>query len=446
MNGWCRCAVENHAMPRTIKVNYLARVEGEGALVIRYSGRRPKSVELRIFEPPRFFEAMLRGRELREAPDITARICGICPVAYQMSACHAVEDALGVTVSPEVRALRRLLYTGEWIESHALHVFLLHAPDFLGYPDAVAMAKDHRELVESGLRIKKAGNATVIAVGGREIHPINVRVGGFYRAPDRSTLAALRPELDASLELMGRCLERFSHLEFPEFERDYEFVALRHPEEYPMCEGRIVSNAGLDIAVRDYDAAFVEEQVPRSTALHSRLRERDAYVCGPLARINLNFDRLGPRARLAAERAGFCVPCKNPFKALLARCIEVIQALDDACAIIDAYVAPEPPAVELPALEGIGYGCTEAPRGILYHRYRLDAQGLIEDAKIVPPTSQNQRSIEADLFELASQIVDLPHDQATLRAEQAVRNYDPCISCSTHFLKLRREHDVEDGQ
>jgi coenzyme F420-reducing hydrogenase alpha subunit len=432
-------------MPRTIKVDYLARVEGEGALVIRYAGKRPKSVELRIFEPPRFFEAMLRGRELREAPDITARICGICPVAYQMSACHAMEDALGITVSREVRALRRLLYAGEWIESHALHVFLLHAPDFLGYPDAVAMAKDHRQLVESGLRIKKVGNAIMIAIGGREIHPINVKIGGFYRAPDGPTLAALRPELEASLALMEECLERFASLDFPSFERDHELVALRHPDEYPMCEGRIVSNKGLDIGIRDYETAFVEEQVPHSTALHSRLRERDAYVCGPLARINLNFDRLGSRARVAAERAGFSVPCQNPFKTLLARCIEIIQALDEASAIIGAYVPPDPPATELPALEGIGHGCTEAPRGILYHRYRLDAQGLIEDAKIVPPTSQNQRSIEADLFALATEIVDLPHEQATLRAEQAVRNYDPCISCSTHFLKLRREHEDETG-
>ena len=225
------------AKTRTIKVDTLARVEGEGSLLIRLEGGRAAQVELRIFEPPRFFEAFLRGRAQAEVPDITARICGICPVAYQMSSCHAIEDVAGVAVGGVLRALRRLLYCGEWVESHALHVFMLHAPDFLGYDDALAMAKDHPDVVRKGLRIKKAGNAIVAKLGGREIHPINVRVGGFYRVPTRDELRELLPEIAWAKGAAREALGWVAGFTFPAFERDYELVALRHPDEYPCCAG-----------------------------------------------------------------------------------------------------------------------------------------------------------------------------------------------------------------
>jgi sulfhydrogenase subunit alpha len=426
---------------RTIKVDYLARVEGEGALVIRFKGKQAASVELNIYEPPRFFEAFLRGRSALEAPDVTARICGICPIAYQMSACHAVEDALGVVVSPEIRRLRRLLYSGEWIGSHALHVFMLHAPDFLGCEDALEVAKRHPELVRDGLAVKKAGNAIVTALGGREIHPVNVRVGGFYRAPVRGELETLIPALEHGLLAMERQLPLLAGLPFPEFERDYELVSLRHPGEYPFCEGRIVSSAGIDVASRDYETVFEEHQVPHSTALHSRVRARGAYFCGPLARLNTSFERLRPRARAAAHAIGLVPPVMNPYKSLLARSIELIQAFDEALDIVSTYRAPDRPHEPVTLRAGTGTGCTEAPRGALYHRYTLDDAGTILDAKIVPPTSQNQSTIEADLFALAPLLAELPHAEATRRAEQAVRNYDPCISCATHFLRLELEHE-----
>lgn len=426
---------------RTIKVEALARVEGEGSLTIRLKGSQATAVELRIFEPPRFFEAFLRGRSYAEVPDITARICGICPVAYQMSSCQAVEDAIGVRVEGPIRSLRRLLYCGEWIESHVLHVFMLHAPDFLGYPDALAMAKDHPDIVKRGLRIKKAGNAIVARLGGREIHPINVRVGGFYKAPSPADLRALLPEIDWALGAVRESLRWASSLPFPDFERDYEFVALRHATEYPMLGGRITSSAGLDIAVRDFDAHVVEEQVPYSTALHARMRARGAYFCGPLARFNLNFDRLSDAASEAARSIGLAAPCRNPFKSILVRLLEVLHAFDEARRIIDAYEPPEMPFVDARERAGTGHACTEAPRGILYHRYALDERGTILDARIVPPTSQNQKTIEEDLFRMAPSLAELPLADATWRAEQAVRNYDPCISCSTHFIDLRIERE-----
>jgi coenzyme F420-reducing hydrogenase alpha subunit len=426
---------------RTIKVDYLARVEGEGALYVKLRGKDVTDVQLRIFEPPRFFEAFLRGRRADEAPDITARICGICPVAYQMSAVHAVEDACGVRVDGRLRALRRLLYCGEWIESHTLHIYMLHAPDFLGYPDAIQMAKDHREVVQRGLQLKKAGNEIVALLGGREIHPINVRVGGFYKLPGRREFAALAERLKWARDAALETVRWVATLPTPAFEQDYEFVALCHPDEYPFNEGRLVSSKGLDITAREYDDHFTEEHVAHSNALHSVLRRRGAYHVGPLARYNLNFDRLSPMAQDAARAAGLGPTCRNPFQSIIVRGVEVVYACDEALRIIDQFDPATAPAVPVPPRAGIGYAATEAPRGTLYHRYRLDEQGVILDAKIVPPTSQNQKTIEKDLRHLVPQYVELPPDQLTWRCEQAVRNYDPCISCATHFLELHLEQE-----
>jgi len=421
---------------RTIKVDYLARVEGEGGLLIKVKGNQVSEVKLRIFEPPRFFEAFLRGRHFSEAPDITARICGICPVAYQMSACHAMEDAFGTKLPPPIRALRRLLYCGEWIESHALHIYLLHAPDFLGYEDAIRMAKDHPNEVKRGLRLKKSGNAIVNLLGGREIHPINVRIGGFYKIPPKSDFLPLAEELkwarDASLETV----QWVATLPIPDFERDYEFVSLRHPDEYPFNEGRIVSSAGLDIAVREYEQHFAEEHVGHSNALHSAMKERNSYFVGPLARYSLNYDRLPSHVQEAARAAGLGKTCGNPFQGIIVRAVETLYACDEALRIIDHFEMPDRPYVDVEPRVGNGFGCTEAPRGSLYHRYRIDERGLITDAKIVPPTSQNLKTIESDLLHLVPKNLEMQKDRLQWRCEAAVRNYDPCISCATHFLRL----------
>jgi sulfhydrogenase subunit alpha len=424
---------------RTIKTDYLARVEGEGALYVKIKDAKVENVKLKIFEPPRFFEALLRGRAFSEAPDITARICGICPVAYQMSAVHAMEHAFGVTVDGQLRALRRLLYCGEWIESHVLHVFMLHAPDFLGYPDVVRMAQDHPDIVQRALQLKKAGNAIVAFLGGREIHPVNVRVGGFYKVPAKQEFAQLAEKLKWGRDAALETVRWTAQLPFPDFDQDYEFVALRHPAEYPFNEGRLVSNKGLDIAVQEYEEHFEEQHVSYSNALHAVLKERGAYFVGPLARYNLNFEQLSPLAQEAARAAGLGPLCRNPFQSIIVRSVEALYAFDEALRIIEQYERPEHPAIELQPRASTGYAITEAPRGILYHRYRLDDEGQILDAKIIPPTSQNQKTIENDLRQYVEQAIDLPEDQLTWQCEQAIRNYDPCISCATHFLKLHIE-------
>jgi len=425
----------------TIKVDYLARVEGEGALYIKIKGGAVEEVRLKIFEPPRFFEAFLRGRHYSEAPDITSRICGICPVAYQMSAVHAMEDAFGVKVDGQLRALRRLIYCGEWIESHSLHIFLLHAPDFLGYEDAFEMAKDHRNVVERGLRLKKAGNEIMALLGGREIHPINIRVGGFYKLPAPRELLQLAEALKRARDEASETVRWTATLDFPDFEQDYEFVALRHENEYPFNEGRIVSNKGLDISASEFDEHVIEEQAPYSNALHSTLKGRGEYLAGPMARYNLNFDKLSPLAREAAREAGLSPECRNPFQSIIVRSVEVLYACDEALRLIDEYEPPDRAAVEIVPRPGVGYGSTEAPRGLLYHRYKVDERALIADAKIVPPTSQNQKRIETDLRQFVSYHLDLPKEQLAWRCEQAVRNYDPCISCATHFLRLEIERE-----
>jgi sulfhydrogenase subunit alpha len=421
---------------KTIKVDYLARVEGEGALKVVIRAGVVQSAELRIFEPPRFFEAFLRGRDFTEAPDITARICGICPVAYQMSAAHAMENLLGIRVVGPLRDLRRLLYCGEWIESHSLHIYMLHAPDFLGYAGAIDMARDHGDDVRRGLELKKVGNEIISLLGGRAVHPINVRVGGFYRTPRKQDLAALAEKLRWAREAALETVDWVAGFDFPERERDYVFVALRGPEEYPFSEGRIVSNRGLDITVSAYDDHFEESHIERSNALYSRLREGGAYLVGPLARYSLNFDQLSPLAQQKAREIGLGPTCTNPYRSIIVRAIEVLYACDEALRIIDAYEEPDQPAMPIEPRAGTGYGATEAPRGLLYHRYHLDADGAIAEARIVPPTSQNQTSIEEDLASFIGGFLDLPDEALRHRCEQTVRNYDPCISCATHFLRL----------
>ena len=424
---------------RTIKTDYLARVEGEGAMSVRLRDGEVEHVELRIFEPPRFFEALLRGRSFLEAPDITARICGICPVAYQMSAVQAMEDVCGVEVPEPLRVLRRILYCGEWIESHALHVYMLHAPDFLGYDGAVELARDAPEAVERGLALKRTGNDVMALIGGREIHPINVRVGGFYRAPTVRELRTLVDPLEGAREAALETVRWTAGFDFPERAVECELVALSDPADYAIERGRIVSDRGLDIAPGEYDEHFVEEHVERSNALHSRRRDGGSYLCGPLARFALNGDRLTPLALEAARDAGIAPPCPDPFRSIVVRSVELVYACDEALRLIASYEQPDAPFVAVEPVAGVGYGATEAPRGLLYHRYRIAGDGTILDAKIVPPTSQNQLAIEDDLRAVVARYADLEDDELRGLCEQTIRNYDPCISCATHFLSLEVE-------
>ena len=425
-------------MTRTLSVGTLTRVEGEGALHITLKDGALERVELNIYEPPRFFEAFLRGRAYTEPPDLTARVCGICPVAYQVSACNAIEDACGVQVDEDLIALRRLLYCGEWINSHALHIYLLHAPDFLGYSDIVGMARDHAAAVERGLALKKAGNQLMEFVGGRAIHPINVRLGGFYSVPTRLEFDPIAEQLRRALDNALATVEWVSGFDFPDLELEHEFLALTASGRYPIENGAIARSVGSSFPVADFTSHVAESQVPYSTALHATL-DGGCHLTGPLARFSLNSSSLSPIAAQAAANARLSSDCRNPFRSIIVRAVEVVYAIEEALRIIDEYQRPSRPFVDVPARAGVGHGVSEAPRGLLYHRYRIDEDGLVSAATIIPPTSQNQAAIEADLAHVVSDNLSLDDAALTTLCEKVIRSYDPCISCSTHFLTLTVE-------
>jgi coenzyme F420-reducing hydrogenase alpha subunit len=408
---------------------------------LKISGGEIEELRLRIYEPPRFFEKFLEGREHQEVPDVVARICGICPVAYQMSAVHALESIFGAEPGPWVRAIRRLLYCGEWIQSHALHIHLLAAPDFLGFDSGPAMAEKFPQEVRRGLALQGLGNELMRFVGGRSVHPVANKVGGLYHAPTKARAEAMLAKLRAALPMAEAVVAWTASLALPEDEQDFISVSLRHPDEYPMNEGRLVSDRGLDIDISEYEQRFEEIHVPHSTALHSRL-DGQHYNVGPLPRLNLNLDRLPEPVRRAMEATGIRFPSRNMFHSIVARAVETHYAVWEAIRLLEEYTEPDSPAIEVTPRAGVGYGCTEAPRGILWHRYETFEDGRIKASRIVPPTSQNQGRIEDDLrASLTAFGLDRPDDELRLRGETVIRNYDPCISCSVHFLKLEVERD-----
>jgi coenzyme F420-reducing hydrogenase alpha subunit len=422
---------------RVIRVDALARVEGEGALYLRIRDGAVEDLEFRIYEPPRFFEALLQGRDHTEAPDITARICGICPMAYILSACQAMEAAAGVSVTGPLRDLRRLAYCGEWIESHVLHAFLLHAPDFLGYEDVISLSKDHPELVSKALRLKQIGNEIIEVVGGRAVHPVNFKVGGLHGLPRKAAIKGLAENLKWGLDTALELTRFTGGLDFPSFDHDYTCVSLRHPDEYAIHEGRIVSNRGLDIPVSEFERHFDEEHVAHSNALHGVQRgSSEPYLVGPIARYNNNFDQLSVLARATAAEAGLGRTVTNPFQSIVVRMVETAYAFEEALRLVQAYEEPDAACIRVAPRSATGTGCTEAPRGICYHRYELDQRGRILEARIVPPTAQNQKQIEQDLRGVVEGHLELPDEKLKWVCEQSIRNYDPCISCATHFLRL----------
>ncbi|GHH82862.1 Ni/Fe hydrogenase subunit alpha [Streptomyces sulfonofaciens] len=447
---------------RVVRVAALARVEGEGALHLSLRDGRVEHTRLRIYEPPRFFEAFLRGRAHTEPPDITSRVCGICPVAYQLTACRAVEDACGVAVDGQLAALRRLLYCGEWIESQTLHIYLLHAPDFLGGDNVIDVARTRRADVERGLRLKQVGNAIVELLGGRAIHPVNVRLGGFHRVPTAAELRPLAERLHGAREDAHETVRWVAGFDFPEAGCGNELLALAQPGSYAIESGTptVMTAPGAvglpddcdralptrTFPVSEFDDHVVERQEPHSTALHALL-DGGRHLTGPLARYAVSGRWLSPPARAAAREAGLGDPgegvvCRNPYRSIIVRAVEVLHAVEEALRLIDGYRPPPRPHVEVPPRAGTGHGATEAPRGLLYHRYALTADGTITEAGLVPPTSQNQGAIEEDLSRQVQDRLDrgtVGDAELAALCERAIRNHDPCISCSAHFLELAVE-------
>lgn len=423
---------------RKIQVPMLARVEGEGALELHIQDQKIQSLLLRIYEPPRLFEKFLEGRGYDEVADIVARICGICPVAYQMSAIHALESIFGVDPGVWVREIRRLFYCGEWLQSHSLHVHFLALPDFFGFNSAIEMAKEHPEVIERGVRLQRLGNDLVRLLGGRSVHPVNACVGGFYHKPSFLKVQSVLDQCRKGVQDIIDTIHFLKQLSLPKYDQDITFVALHHPTEYPFNEGKLISNKGLDITIEEFDQHFKEFQVSHSTALHCLL-ENKPYLVGPLARLNLNYSLLPKEILQLIEEIGLSLPSHNMFDSLFARVLEMYFAILEAIRILEQYQEPKSSRVNKVNIKsGVGFGCTEAPRGICWHRYEVDNKGLIKTARIVPPTSQNQPRVEEDL-KLSLEKFGLEKGDEALRnfAEMIIRNYDPCISCSVHFLNSR---------
>lgn len=425
-------AAETPPLSRVVKVDALARVEGGGGLQVRIQDGTVREAELRSFEPPRFFEALLCGRSYADAPDIASRISGGGSVAYALGACRAMEAALGLEIGdPDLLLLRRLLSCGEWLRGHALHTHLFHAPDFLGCEDAAGLTRRYPGALERALGLKRLGNDILEAIGGRAVHPVNLRVGGFYKAPSREKLRRLIEPLKRAIDELVACIRLFAAFDFPDYEGDYTFLALHHPEEYAIGRGRIRTSRALDIAVAEFEEALGDAFCLGGSAC----------MAGPLARYAINHQHLTPLCREMAGEAGLGPVVRNPFKSLIVRAIEMLYACQEALRLAGAYEEPARPALEIVSRPGRGSGCAETPRGLCYHRYDLDEDGRILAARIVSPDTLNRRAMEADLRGVAERSVDLSDEKLKLRCEQAIRNYDPCVSGGPPFLKVPTGHE-----
>ncbi len=423
----------------SIHVPVLARVEGEGALDLRIDDGAITQLRLRIFEPPRFFEKFLEGHHYTEIPDMVARICGICPVAYQVTAAQALENLFGVELEPWARAMRRAFYCGEWIQSHSLHIHLLAAPDFFGCNSAIELARIAPDEVRRGLRIQSLGNELMELFGARSVHPVGVRIGGFHGAPSLARVRAIREKLQAALPDAEALIRWTAGIKVPQDDQAFVSVATQHPTDYAIEAGAIGASDGLRIEAAAFDAHFAEQHQAHSTALFSSYHGQP-YLVGPLARLNLNHERLPERVKALLAESGLVLPSRNLFHSLVARAVEILLALHEALRLLGAYRVPDSPWVPVSPRAGVATGCTEAPRGLLWHRYEMDDDGRVVNARIVPPTSQNQARIEEDLrLSLLNFGLDRPDDALRLHCEKVIRNYDPCISCATHFLRMNVE-------
>jgi len=415
-----------------VDVNYLARVEGRGALNLSISkDGKVENLRFRIYEPPRFFESFLIGRRYDEVMEIASRICGICPVAHQITALRAIENAIGIEPSQQTLDLRKLMAISAHIQSNVLSMYFLSLPDFMGYESIISMTKDYLDIIKRGLKLKKLGNDITDIIGGRAVHPVTAVVGGFTYIPNKNQLQNVRKRLVETKQDALETVNIFSNINIPDFTRKCEHIAISDPNKYAINKGRFKSTEGLDIDEIEYRDYISEKQVPYSTALQSHIKNRDSFMVGPLPRVNLNFNQLSPDAKKAAKDSGIKFPNFNPFISHLARAIELVHDIDESIEIIDRLPFKDEKR-EVTCKSGFGAAITEAPRGSLYHSYDLDSNGIVRGADIVPPTAHNAYNIEKDMNKFVETILDLPIDEITLKCEMLIRAYDPCISCSAH--------------
>lgn len=416
----------------------LTRVEGEGRVILKLKDGLVEDVYINIFEPPRFFEGILKGRKFSSVMDITARICGICPIAYQMSSVQAIESIFGVKVSSEIENLRRLFYYSEWISSHVLHIFFLHLPDFLGVSSIFDIHRVNPEVVRRVLRLKEYGAKLTELIGGRSSHPVSVVVGGFSKVPRKEDFTELLGDFDKVYEDAIFLFEYLANLNYPEYSLGEEvlFVSLIDGDNYPILKDEIYSSDGFVVSKDEFSDYFVEYELPYSNAKFCKRKDGRRYIVGPLARFNNCFEKLLDSVKQLALKHRVTPPVMNPYKSILVRMLEVIDCLERGRSVMERYRDITKPVVDYRVVAGVGTGISEAPRGVLWHRYRLNSDGLVEEADIVPPTSQNQYVMELDVRRCLAGKTEKESLEKVEEAEKLIRNYDPCISCATHFLRV----------
>ncbi|MFP3871122.1 MAG: Ni/Fe hydrogenase subunit alpha [Syntrophobacteria bacterium] len=427
------------AANKSIKVHHLTRVEGHGDLVVEIRDGALEEVRFPIVEAPRFFEAFLRGYHYEEVAHMASRICGICAVAHRCAALKATEAALGVEISLQTELLRRLAFHGEILSSHILHIYFLAGPDFLGVPSVFPLKEINPEILHRAIRLKRLGYDLCRAVAGRHTHPVGMKVGGFSFVQAEAELAAMRERLAESADDFEATVKLLRGINLPEFERETEYVCLKHPDHYAFYDGVVHSSKGNSMMVENYRQAIEEYLVPHSTAKHA-CWHGSRYMVGALARLNINFDQLMPRAKQTAEDLSLSAPCFNPFFITLAQVVECVHCVEESIELIDRLmeqtITGEQIQVEPQA--GIGVGAVEAPRGTLFHEYEYDAKGRCLAANHVIPTAQNLANIEEDMRAFVPEIAGEDDDTIRLKLEMLVRAYDPCISCATHMITLDR--------
>ena len=423
-----------------ISVNHVTRVEGHGNIRLRASDGKVEHVEWQVPEAPRFFEAMVRGRSFEDIQTIVSRICGICSVTHSLAAIKGIEDAMGIEVSEQTDKLRILCHYGEYIESHSLHVGYLVAPDLLGQNSVIPLIESHPDVVKTVIRLHRLGNTWMELIGGRMTHPITLKPGGFTAIPSEQQLRELKKSIEDAVPDVKTLIKVVLSLadKFPAFDRDTEYIALKHPDYYTFYHGDIAStDTDEQKPVQEFEGVVNEHVVPQSTAKWCKWH-RDSYAVGALSRFNINADKLLPMAAATAKEFGLEKGACNPYLNNVAQVVECAQVAEHSLQLIDELLTtglkPEPVKVEPRAGEGVG--CVEAPRGILFHRYAFDEKGLCTKANICIPTGQNHANIQKDFEALAPQIIDRDQDEIRLLLEMLVRSYDPCISCSTHYLNV----------
>ncbi len=424
---------------RTIELNAMTKVEGHAKLLLNIDrNNRIRKCELESIEGSRYFEGMLKGRQYFEAPEITSRICGICSCAHVAASIKAVEAALGMEASQQTKQLRELFTVGERIRSHVTHMYFLSLPDYFGVESGLELARKNKPEVMRALRLIKLGNDMITLFAGRDLHPVSAQIGGFLHLPSQDELDDVRKKLKEALPDAVAAAKLFSKLHYPRFRKETEYCTLIREGTYPLMEGDLFSSKGSRFPEDRYGDFFKEYHEKRSTA-NFVVKDGKSYMVGALSRLNNNCGNLAPEAKKIVKLSKIRFPSHNPFLIPFAQSVEVVHFIETAIKLLGNFkVREEEPA--RPRLKaGRGTGIIEVPRGLLIHEYELDGKGFITRANIITPTVQNLRLMEESIREYLPSVLSLDNKALTLAIEKLIRSFDPCFSCSTHFLDITFE-------